>query len=659
MKVWHLSRSPFYRHPAGAAKARTEVTFTLLAQSDEAVVGADLAYAYGLNQFHESKVRMVKLPAERAAQIAFLTGIDTAAVEAWRITLPMPAEPGLFFYWFCLRQKDKICYFSLDPDSLTGGGRVIPARPRFGPADQHVRAWQITVYDAEFQVPSWLIGSVIYQIFPDRFARDQDFTVERFAQNSWPERIFHDDWNENVDYTGKPDTGYLACDFYGGSLNGIRERLDELQELGLDAIYLNPVFRARSNHRYDTGDYEQIDPLLGTEEDFSGLCAEAHSRGIRVILDGVFSHTGADSRYFNKLGRYSGTGAYQEIIGQGLSPYSSWYTFHRKGEQVFYDSWWGFTDLPCVNEHDLTFQKYIAGPDGIIGRWLRLGASGWRLDVSDELPDDFLRLLRKAVKTEDNQAAIMGEVWEDASNKISYGAYRDFLLGRTHDNVMGYPFLQAVLGWLSGQYPAEKMRLLLDQVQENYPPASFYSNFNLISSHDVPRAVTVLSGVPDPGSRQEQALSKLGDAERTRGEKLLRLAFFLQIVYPGATAVYYGDEIALEGFRDPFNRRTYPENIADKAELRQWFCRLGQLKKKWPVLRSGYLRIIKAQKDIFVLCRYLRDDRDVFGKEQEGPRHILAVINRSEKASPVRLCGREIQLPPCSVRLEVDGEKII
>lgn len=658
MSIWHLSRSPWFRSPTGAARTETEITFTLLAtDGDAACSRADIHYAYGLNDFQESRIRMTLLAAPKAAAIAFLSGIKGQNFSAWRVRLRLPAEAGLFFYWFSLRHDEKNIYYSIDPESLSASGRTISSRPRFNPAEQQQKAWQITVFARDFQVPDWLAGAVIYQIFPDRFARDSSFSLQRFRQNAWPERIFHEHWDEEVDYKGKPETGYLACDFFGGSINGIRERLSELTELGINAIYLNPIFRARSNHRYDTGDYEQIDPLLGSTEDFQKLCQEAAARDINIILDGVFSHTGADSRYFNKLERYAKTGAYQEMTGSGISPFSSWYTFHRRGEQIFYDSWWGFTDLPCVNEYDLSFQDYIAGPEGIIKKWLRLGASGWRLDVSDELPDSFLRLLRRAVKSENSQAAIMGEVWEDASCKISYGAYRDFLFGRTHDNVMGYPFQQALLGWLAGQYPATKMRLMLENLQDHYPLPSFYSNYNLISSHDISRALTVLAGVHDPGNRESQADLRLSGEQRTKGKKLLRLAYFFQIVFPGAAAIYYGDEIGMEGFRDPFNRRTYPVKIADDDNLRPWFCRLGQL-RRWPVLRSGYLRIIKAGDDYIVLCRYLNCGRDVFGRKQDGPQHVLAALNRCDRELSLQLCGRELQLSPCSVLLESDGEKI-
>ena len=326
----------------------------------------------------------------------------------------------------------------------------------------------------------------------------------------------------------------------------------------VSVIYLNPIFEARSNHRYDTADYLKIDPLLGTQADFGDLCSAARSRGIRIILDGVFNHTGADSRYFNKYNRYAEVGAWQEANGAGISPYSSWYSFTRSDGQVSYDAWWGFAELPGVNEQDLNYRDFITGPDGVVRHWLRLGASGWRLDVSDELPDFFLRAIRRAVKEEKDDAAVIGEVWEDASNKISYGHYRDFLLGQTHDTVMNYPFQRALIGWLSGHFSAMWLHHQLETLREHYPKPAFYAAYNLISSHDIERALTTLAGDPDPGSREEQARLHLSKEQRTLGEKLMRLAVLFQMVYPGCPVIYYGDEIGMEGYRDPFNRRTFP-----------------------------------------------------------------------------------------------------
>lgn len=650
MRIIHRSRSLAYRSPYGAAAAGTLVHFALdITDTPVWPDNISLCYAYGLQRFQESRIRLA--PDH--------TVDEAATSRRWQTRIRLPDEPGLLFYWFEVKTGDERQYFVRNRDALDGDGRISRARPRFYPGEPHDPSpWQITIHASDFSVPDWITGQVVYQIFPDRFRRDRRFSTERFAAVHYPERIFHENWEDDVDYHGRPETGYLACDFFGGSIAGIEEKLDELASLGTGVIYLNPIFRARSNHRYDTGDYEQIDPLLGSEEDFSRLCREAADRGIRVMLDGVFSHTGADSRYFNKLGRYTDRGAFQEVTGGDLSPYSSWYNFHRHGDQLFYDSWWGFQDLPSVNEYDLSFQAYINGADGIIRRWLRLGASGWRLDVSDELPDLFLRSLRRASRQEKADAVLMGEVWEDASHKISYGHYRDFLFGRTHDLVMGYPFQQALTGWLSGRHPSFRLALVLEQIRENYPLPSFYSSYNLISSHDIARAITTLAGQEDPGERSAQARISLTGAQRSRGERLLRLAFLFQVMYPGSPVIYYGDEIGMEGYRDPFNRRTYPETVSDKHPLYRWFQRYGTLRRQWPVLRTGFCELNPLQDDLVMIRRWLDEGNDVFGQPQPGPAHVTVLISRNDQPVQTAIGPYLVELGAYGAAILSDGQLI-
>lgn len=400
MRLVHSSRQREYRDPPGALPAGTTVRLSLrIWPEDTQIHSVYLAYAYGLYQFQSSRSRMVlqtaapvtddlqsespprdlrlpdRLPTDSLPRDPVLPDPDSGNLYA--TDLRLPTEPVLFFYWFEIESEAGTVWYTCDREAGDGLGVISGSRPHYLPGEAHSpTAWQITVHSPEFDVPDWLKGAVIYQIFPDRFRRDQAFTNDRFEDPLRPERINHPDWSEDVDIAGKPETGYIACDFFGGSLRGISEKIDYIANLGVTVIYLNPIFASRSNHRYDTGDYERIDPMLGSIEDFQSLCAVALERGIRIILDGVFSHTGADSRYFNKYGRYPGVGAYQEAIGQGQSPYGSWYVFHRKGSQLYYDSWWGFQDLPSVNEHDLEYRRYIAGPNGIVRRWLRLGASG-------------------------------------------------------------------------------------------------------------------------------------------------------------------------------------------------------------------------------------------------------------------------------------------
>lgn len=653
MKIFHQSRISRYRHPYGAVPAlssvRLAVSFTLQPDDPAEWPTIFLCYAYGLQHFVESRQRLVaqKDPSSAESTRSEMT-VD------YFTSIKLPSEPGLFFYWFEIQWSGQRLYYNCDLYG-DGSGWLGHHRPHFNVGEaHHPHPFQITMYDPQFSVPDWMIGGVLYQIFPDRFRRDSKFSTERFrlhAENR-PERLYHENWLEDVDINGHPDTGYIACDFFGGSLQGIIEKLDYLHELGVSILYLNPIFTARSNHRYDTGDYEHVDPLLGTNTDLMALCREADHRQIKIILDGVFSHTGADSRYFNKLGRYPETGAYQEMNGQGLSPYLSWYTFHQKGSEMYYDSWWGFPDLPNVGEHDLSFREYITGEHGILRSWLRRGVSGFRLDVSDELPDNFLRDIRRAVKSEKPDGAILGEVWEDASHKISYDQYRDFLFGRTHDSIMGYPFQKILLDWLGHHAGTSATINQLETLRENYPRQSFYSSMNLISTHDIPRAITALAGLPDPGNREAQAKTILSEAARSRGLQQMRLAYLFQIMFPGIASIYYGDEAGMEGYRDPFNRRTYPWEHEDQALL-AFYRNMGQLRRDLPVLRTGLVRMAADGEHTLMIERFLDLGRDAFGQIVEGPEHVKAALNRSSHPVTVTWANFTEELPPYTGVLRV------
>ena len=643
--VVHCSRLPLYRTPFGAQPTRgyVDLSIDVHVNVDEIV----LCYAYGLYSLSYSELRLQK---------------SESVPDRWTGRLRLPAEPGLLFYWFCLRSSHEDIEAIVDPkyhellyrkyeenrtylyyvaswDGQDGEGKFAFSAPRVGVHEEkYPHAFQITVYEEGFTTPDWMKGATMYQIFPDRFYRGSDYSYEKMTETgaSRPERIFHEDWNEDVDIEGKPETGYLACDFYGGTLKGIAEKKDYLQSLNVDVVYLNPICEARSNHRYDTADYMNVDPVLGGKDGYKYFSKTMHESGIRYIVDGVFSHTGADSRYFNKYGRYEENGAYSAFADGKNSRFASWYAFHR-GENgaVAYDSWWGFPELPNVKEDDLSYRDYILGENGVIARWLRGGASGVRLDVSDELPDSFLREMRKTVKqASDNQGLVLGEVWEEATSKISYGNYRDFAFGRTHDSVMGYPFRETLLSFLKGEIDARVWSLTMERYRENFPDQIYYCMMNLISSHDVPRAVTMLAGAPDPGDRAMQKDLHLEKKVLGKAAALMKLAFAIQIMYPGCPCIYYGDEIGMDGYRDPFNRRTYPwgkEEAWQKALLSE-YQRLSRLRKKYPVLKGGDIRILYAKGDALVFERFADEaGLDHFGRPVEGAKKVLCILNRSDK----------------------------
>ena len=643
-KIFHHSRNPEYRAPFGAVSTGTYVDLAVDVFFE--CYEVKLCYSYGLYSFSYSELQMFPIEGNP---------------NRFHTQIRMPGESGLFFYWFRIQAaapapdsampggtgRDNqghaaklppaVSYYVLSRHKADGTGRISDVPSRIGAhEDRYPAAFQITVFRKGFKTPDWFKGALLYQVFPDRFSRGKSYVPGQMqAAKTADERIYHEDWNEEVDIHGKPQTGYLACDFFGGTLEGITDHIPYLKDLHIDCLYLNPIFEARSNHRYDTADYMSADPMLGGNEAFVSFSEQMKKDKIAFLMDGVFSHTGADSRYFNKLARYEERGAYQTAEGKGSSKYSSWYSFSRDaGGKLTYDSWWGFTDLPNVNENDLSFREYILGRQGVIESWLTRGAGGFRLDVSDELPDSFLRELRMVVKEQtDQQGIVLGEVWEDASNKISYGAYRDFLLGNTHDSVMGYTFRDTLLGFLMGAFAAQNMNARLESYRENYPPEAYYCIMNLVSSHDVPRAITVVSGVPDPGDREKQRLLSLSDAAWKRGLALTRLALVIQMGYIGSPCIYYGDEIGMQGYRDPFNRRTYPwDHISDsQKEQLAFYQDVTGLRRRYPVLRTGDYRTLWAKDDVYIFERFLDDQRnDFFGKPCEGARRVVFAINRSE-----------------------------
>lgn len=484
---------------------------------------------------------------------------------------------------------------------------------RKGVFSNYPRNWQITVFDPSYKTPDWMKGGIMYQIFPDRFHKSGEIPIK-------DHKILRSDWGGTPRYQPNEYGKVLNNDFFGGNLNGIREKLPYLKELGVSVLYLNPVFEAYSNHRYDTGDYMKIDSLLGTTEDFDLLVKEAKQCGIGIVLDGVFNHTGDDSRYFNRYGRYPELGAYQSKH----SPYADWYNFYEFPEG--YDSWWGIAVLPAVNENSKSYQSFICGKDGVLRNWLRHGIMGWRIDVADELPDFFLKMLRTSVKEENPDAVIIGEVWEDASNKIAYDVRRQYLQGHELDSVMNYPLKDAIIDFvLSGNNTA--LRETVFQLIDNYPKQTLDSLMNILGTHDTPRILTVLGG-QSADSKDEMATLRLNEEEKVRAKEKLKMAALLQYTLPGVPCIYYGDENGMEGCRDPFCRRCYDWNDPEE-ELQAYYRKLGNLREKrfQKVFKEGCYREIFANESCLVYERksgeesafvYVNNSRDRFNIRFKG-----------------------------------------
>ena len=509
-----------------------------------------------------------------------------------------PAELELVWYWFRLFREDGSSIL-LDRSGYHGG--------------ENVQSWQLTVYE-ESSTPAWFGCGVVYQIFPDRFCRLELPDPAGMVGS----RTIHENWSNLPDWRPDAQGEVRNCDFFGGSLQGILSKLDDLADFGVTVLYLNPVFESASNHRYNTADYRAIDPMLGTEEDFRRLCQEAKRRGIRVILDGVFNHTGSQSRYFNDDGFYSDTGAAQSPD----SPYYHWYSFHPWPAD--YDAWWGIRTLPAVREDAPDYRDFIIrGQDSVVRHWLRAGASGWRLDVADELPDDFIGEIRTAMEETAPDSFLLGEVWEDATTKIAYSMRRRYLLGQELHGVMNYPFRTALIAYLLGG-DADEFRETLESLRENYPPHAFYSLMNFLSTHDTPRILTVLGADHVPGSKEERAVFRLSPARRQLGLKRLRLAALVLFTFPGAPTVYYGDEAGMEGWEDPFNRAGYPWGQED-SELKSFFSKLAHLRREQPALQTGQLH-----------WRWTAGSLLVFARELDG-QLLTTVVNAADTPQTLTL----------------------
>lgn len=557
--------------------------------------------------------------------------------------LSLPENPAALWYLFKIESASGTQYLCPDDSGL------------YSRLSGHEEGgFRLTVYKPGFDTPAWFRRSVMYQIFPDRFAFSEDDTARRGVEyhrslGQTPE--LHGSAEEPVRWQPREfERDYSPDDFYGGTFKGIESRLDYLKSLGVGVIYLNPIVEARSNHRYDTADYLRPDPILGTEADFESLCRSAAQRGIGIMLDGVFSHTGADSVYFNRNGAYPSRGACQ---GRD-SAYYDWYDFRSFPDD--YRCWWGFKDLPEVNENDPKWQDFvITGENSVVKTWLRRGASGWRLDVADELPDDVLALIRKAAKEEKHDAPILGEVWEDAVIKESYGGRRNYALGYSLDSVMNYPFRQAAIDFARGRMDAYALRDFLAGQQMNYPKPMYYALMNLLGSHDVERLRTALSSdvVLKELPRSRQLEVEYTPQMLERGRALSKLCAALQFVIPGVPSLYYGDEQGMAGVCDPFNRQPFKEQ---DGELCDYYRELAALRNSTPILSTGKAEFMAAGADVLLVLRYIDNGADEFGESAENGAY-LAAINRGEGRSVKADCSKagfgELVIPMegCSAKI--------
>ena len=497
-------------------------------------------------------------------EITFTRAEETTDYVLWRTEFTL--EHGLYFYWFRVDKPDGSfrLFRQGDETNMEAGEK-----------------WQLSSIPADFMTPGFAHGAIMYQILPDRFYQKGECDL---SEKLRPFRL-HQSTEETPYYTADA-AGNWCNDFYGGNLAGISEKLPYLQEMGVEVLYLNPIFMAYSNHRYDTADYKRVDPMLGTETDFVRLCNEAHTRGMRVILDGVFSHTGSNSVYFDRNHVFGG-GA----VSDPNSPYRAWYRFRHYPDD--YDAWWNMPTLPNVNELEKSYVNYvIEDDDSVIAHWLRLGADGFRLDVVDELPDEFVGKLKRRLRELKPDALLIGEVWEDASNKRAYSVSRRYFVDGELDSVMNYPWRSAILRYVKGEDDGTALRQMIEQITENYPPQVLQCVMNCLGTHDTARLLTVL-GDDFCGSKAEKAERFLTPEQRKVALDRLLPALLLQFTLPGMPSVFYGDEAGAQGFEDPFCRCCYPWGREDQGILHLYRA-LIRLRKESPALRSGGIRITTA-----------------------------------------------------------------
>jgi len=554
-----------YKTPFGAVACSARITITLRPLTAEDFGSCTMVFC---GEFADSRWEIPLYSAGTEGDRTLFSGSFDA-----------PQQPELGWYCFRFVRKNGHVVW-MGKNGYCGEGQSV--------------CWQQTVYDDTLSTPDWFGRGVTYQIFPDRFRR----TAVPDPSGMLGDRRVHQNWDELMDYLPDEKGEIRNRDFFGGDLKGVEEKLDYLKELGITTIYFCPIFESDSNHRYNTGDYETVDPMLGTEEDLRRLCNKAHEKGMRIMLDGVFNHTGSNSRYFNALNQYSSLGAAQNQ----LSPYFSWYNFHQWPSR--YECWWGVYTLPNVNESHPDYIDYIIeGENSIIRRWLRAGADAWRLDVADELPDEFIARIRRVMMEEKADSFLLGEVWEDGSNKVAYNKRRKYLLGHETHSLMNYPFRVSAMDYLRGG-DARQFMEAMETIRENYPRPAFYNAMNMLGTHDNPRILTMLGTFPKeaPYTRTDRANYRMSAEEYYRGSRLLQAGAILLYAFPGSPTIFYGDEAGMEGYEDPFNRGTFPWGREDRI-LQRRFTLLGSLRNSRISLQKGELRWLHAQGNALAFAR--------------------------------------------------------
>ena len=439
--------------------------------------------------------------------------------------------------------------------------------------------WQadtFTVTDEQYPAPAFMDNGIIYQVFVDRFARGGEVLKREDA--------VYLEWDDTPEYKRNEKGELKNNTLFGGTLWGVAEKLDYIASLGAGSIYLSPICKAYSNHKYDTDDYLTVDEGFGGDEALKHLIDEGAKRGIKIILDGVFNHVGEHSIYFTSA------------VNDPESPYREWFSFSDYPND--YDCWWGCRNLPktvkCVS-----FRRFIC--EQVIPKYMAMGIGGYRLDVVDEYVNEFTHEICAAVKKTDPRACIIGEVWEDASTKVAYGEDKDYFRGHSLDSVTNYPFRDGIIRFFRYGDIAHLSGVLAYQLT-HYPKAKLLRLMNTLGTHDTPRIITALAGYEGDMSADDAAVYRLTEEEYALGAMRLRAAYGLLVSLPGTPCLYYGDEIGMQGRSDPFNRYAYPWGKEDN-EMLAFFKKAGSLRKNSLPLTRGDTEILQADSGIFVIKR--------------------------------------------------------
>lgn len=591
MRIFN-SRQKEYKTPFGAVPTNTKTTFNFPV--------ADELHAYG--------VRFCYRKEEDARSIDMVWVGNSNGYIDYTLDISFD-KTGVYWYRFEILTDHGVVYVGRGEDGIAVYGEWLPE-------------WQLTVYDQKFSTPDKYKGGIVYHIFADRFCRSKIRKTDR---------KLHQNWYDEPDIVSE-DGKYHGDDFFGGDLEGIRQKLPYIKSLGTSILYLSPIFKARSNHRYDTGDYMEIDELLGSDEDFVALCKDAKEMGISVMLDGVFNHSGSDSKYFNKHGTYDTLGAYQSVD----SPYHDWYYFNSFPDG--YGAWWGIKNVPTLNKSNPDYRKLIFGEGGVLQKWTTLGADAWRLDVVDELPTDFVREIRKRVKSVKEDSLIIGEVWEDASTKESYGEKRTYLLGEELDGVMNYPYMRAMLNYAMGG-DKKSFQDAIMTIAENYPKPVLDTVMNFIDTHDTARALNVLSGVTIPEGREAQKARKLTQSEYELGAKRLSICAILEYTLPGNPSVFYGDEAGVTGWCDPLNRVSYPWG-KENEEILGLYTKLGKIRNIYREIFTGDIEFIESD---CLAYRRVKDGKSLAVVANNEDYSVKCDIKGLDLITNIVVCG---EIPP-------------